>query len=244
MYPHRIRLQLEAALGHPNALVGSNVVRIPENSTHRYTDWANSLTEEQLYLDRFKEVTLLMPTWFIKKDDFLASGMFQEQPCEDLLFLYAHVSRGGKLFKVPEPLTVYRYHEQALTQRKSGFGAIPRKLLLKHRTAAFEKQVLPGWGRFSIWSCGRDGKEFFKNTCPETQQKVVCFADVDPAKVGKDYFHVPLQLRVPIVHVMEVVPPVIILVASNRDNGFQEKFAQWRAKWPDAQEGVDYWHFC
>ena len=44
---------------------------------------------------------------------------------------------------------------------------VPSARCPQHRTAAFERQVLPGWGRFSIWSCGRDGKEFFKvQACP------------------------------------------------------------------------------
>ena len=36
MHPCRIRLQLEAARGRPNAIVGGKFIREPEGSTERY----------------------------------------------------------------------------------------------------------------------------------------------------------------------------------------------------------------
>ena len=45
MHPDRVRLQLAAAQACPGAIVGSNVVRLPPDSQHRFTDWANSLTQ-------------------------------------------------------------------------------------------------------------------------------------------------------------------------------------------------------
>lgn len=44
-------------------LLGCNFVRLPEGSTAHYTEWANSLNDERLGLERFREVTVLQPTW-------------------------------------------------------------------------------------------------------------------------------------------------------------------------------------
>jgi hypothetical protein len=44
-------------------LLGCNFVRLPEGSTAHYAEWANGLTDERLGLERFREVTVLQPTW-------------------------------------------------------------------------------------------------------------------------------------------------------------------------------------
>lgn len=50
--PNRLELQLAACLNSfnpDNCFVGSKFTRLPENSTERYSNWACSLTDEQLY---------------------------------------------------------------------------------------------------------------------------------------------------------------------------------------------------
>ena len=104
-------------------IVGSNVRRIPEGATARYIAWANSLTNEQLYLHQYRECTLLAPTWLLRRDWFEEVGRFHEpQPGskyhleegkapavpDDLIFFNRHLDRGGKLFKTPHTLVVYR----------------------------------------------------------------------------------------------------------------------------------------
>ena len=76
-------------------LIGSKYKRIPEGSTDRYTQWANQLTQEELYtqvnslrrwsLDarRFQIYlahgpTLIMPTWFCARSWFDQLGGFDE----------------------------------------------------------------------------------------------------------------------------------------------------------------------
>lgn len=51
MCSNRIREQLRAAHEQNNEklLIGSKYKRIPEGSTDRYTQWANQMTEEELY---------------------------------------------------------------------------------------------------------------------------------------------------------------------------------------------------
>uniref|UniRef100_A0A8V1AK53 UDP-GlcNAc:betaGal beta-1,3-N-acetylglucosaminyltransferase like 1 n=1 Tax=Gallus gallus TaxID=9031 RepID=A0A8V1AK53_CHICK len=88
MMPQRVRLQHEAAIQHPNSIIGCQVRREPPESTARYTRWINNLTEEQL----------------------LTQGV-----PEDLLFFYKHLQKGGGVLRVNRCLLLYRYHPQAAT---------------------------------------------------------------------------------------------------------------------------------
>ncbi|XP_032304197.1 UDP-GlcNAc:betaGal beta-1,3-N-acetylglucosaminyltransferase-like protein 1 isoform X6 [Coturnix japonica] len=88
MMPQRVRLQHEAAIQHPNSIIGCQIRREPPESTERYTRWVNNLTEEQL----------------------LTQGV-----PEDLLFFYKHLQKGGEVLRVNHCLLLYRYHPQAAT---------------------------------------------------------------------------------------------------------------------------------
>lgn len=175
--PERLERQLAACRRRSGCLVGCQVRRQPEGSTARYIRWANGMSEAQLVLHRFRECTLLMPTWFMARATFEASGRFREEKCEDLLFLQAHVLRGGSLHRVDVVLVEYRYHAAAATH------AIPRQTLLHHRVSAIEVAILEHWPHFSIWGAGRDGRDFFKALQPRLRQRVVAFCDVDEKKV-------------------------------------------------------------
>jgi glycosyltransferase involved in cell wall biosynthesis len=63
MLPGRIAAQVRLVRARPTALVGGNFIRRPVNATVRYTDWANGLSERELWLDQFRECTLILPTW-------------------------------------------------------------------------------------------------------------------------------------------------------------------------------------
>lgn len=74
MLPDRISLQFAAAKKHPQAVIGGNFERIPAGSTHRYARWANGLCEKGIWLDQFREVTMIHPTWFMKREVFERAG--------------------------------------------------------------------------------------------------------------------------------------------------------------------------
>ena len=244
--PERLSRQLEAAAREPSALIGTRVRREPEGSTARYTAWANEMSAQQLVLHRFRECTLLMPTWFLSRASFERAGGFAEEKCEDLLFLQAHVRRGGRLCRVDhvleehaEHLVVYRYHAAAATH------AIPRQTILRHRTAALERDQIGDpvleqlwlWPTLTIWGAGRDGREFFKALRPETRRRVTAFCDVDPKKVGTTYQY--FEHFVPVVHFRDAAPPFVLCVALDRTNGgFEANLASLGLR-----EGKDFLHF-
>ena len=106
-------LRSSLAKKHPNAIIGSNFTRLPKGSTPHYTAWANGLTHEQLYLQQYRECTLIMPTWFMSRRIFEKVGGFDESFTahlpEDLLFFHRHLDMQGELHKSDEELVMYRY---------------------------------------------------------------------------------------------------------------------------------------
>jgi len=103
--PARFATQLAAAQAHPKAIVGSRVFRIPADAQPRWTEWYNGLNETQLMLQRFKEVTVINPTWFMDRRVFVSAGGYNESfpffP-EDMALFYAHIERGGPILRLPE----------------------------------------------------------------------------------------------------------------------------------------------
>ncbi|CAF0977998.1 unnamed protein product [Adineta ricciae] len=91
MCPNRVQEQYRIAVKQTDDafLIGSKYERIPEGSTDRYTQWANNLTEEQLYTQIYLAhgPTLIMPTWFCARSWFDRLGGFDE------------IARGRKFYR-------------------------------------------------------------------------------------------------------------------------------------------------
>jgi len=56
--------------------VGCRFRREPEGSTERYTEWLNSLSIEGLTLQRFRELTIIAPTWAMRREVLDKVGPF------------------------------------------------------------------------------------------------------------------------------------------------------------------------
>ena len=224
MHPHRIAEQAQVLLQSDDRnrlLLGSQFDRDPPDSTWHYAQWANALTKERLMLERYREVTVLQPTWCMMRSRFEALGGYIEgmtnqrfnangilqlvlkdetvkmlRLAEDLRFIHAHMHADGILRIVPKKLLVYRHR---VGQSQS--AQTPRKLLLQLRTLAFEANVLKDWDRFVIWGAGRDGKDFLKALSKEARKKIVCMVDVDHKKIEAGYYYnKEMGLQIPVVH--------------------------------------------
>jgi glycosyltransferase involved in cell wall biosynthesis len=86
MHKHRIAEQthymlksVEPEMRH-RTLLGCTFVRDPPDSTWHYSRWANSLSDERLMLERFREVTILQPTWFLCRSRWSELGGYVEAP--------------------------------------------------------------------------------------------------------------------------------------------------------------------
>jgi len=247
--PKRVELQLKMARKHKDAIVGSGFTRIPENSTTFYTEWCNSLTENQIYLQQYRELTIIQPTWFFHRDVFDRVGGYVEhqskvselRPDEkkpemtpsDLYFFHRHLDFGGKLIRINKPLVIYRHVSGSVCSR------IPRRQLLRARLDPFQRRVLCDWKQFTIWGAGRDGKNFYNDLTEESRDKVVAFCDIDEKKIKRGYHDSRRRKIVPVVHFSQAKPPIVICVAMGRSGGALERnIASLGLK-----EGIDYWHF-
>ena len=56
----------------------------------RYTRWANELTPAELWTHRYRECTLIQPTWFISRATFDSVGGYWEEMAEDLQVTVLH----------------------------------------------------------------------------------------------------------------------------------------------------------
>ena len=244
MMPARIEMQLQLGEKDPLLIVGSQYIRIPECSTKRYTLWSNNLTNDQLYNQIYTSFgpTLINPTWFCSRKVFENAGPFLEMPNgfpEDLEFFYRHLLGGGRLFKVEQPLIIYRYHVSAAS------FSVHENTIWNLRLKQLEANVLSKWKHFTIWNAGKQGRKFFRTVSEENKQKVQALCDVDVKKIIKGFYKCELvgadgkKMTIPVIHFKNAVPPFIICVKINLTNGeFEENL-----KSLNLIEGKDYFHF-
>eukprot|EP00192_Tetraselmis_astigmatica_P009761 CAMPEP_0117659536 /NCGR_PEP_ID=MMETSP0804-20121206/6486_1 /TAXON_ID=1074897 /ORGANISM="Tetraselmis astigmatica, Strain CCMP880" /LENGTH=867 /DNA_ID=CAMNT_0005466203 /DNA_START=78 /DNA_END=2683 /DNA_ORIENTATION=+ len=245
-HPSRLRLQLSAALSAPNStLLGCRFQRDPKDATRHYTAWANSLTDEQLSLQRFRECTVIAPTWFMSRQAFDLSGGFGATLGDDMQLFHRHCLRGGLLRLVGGgknggmPLLTYRHHSASLS------GGTSRGVLLKLRSAAFVQAVLEGpsahgigWDSgFTVWNAGRDGRQFVASLPIHWSRRCKAFCDVDEKKIGsvlevqseeanEEGIRGNTSCQIPVIHWRDATPPLVLCVAMGRTNGAFEGYVQ------------------
>lgn len=243
MSPDRVSKQHQAARSEQNSIIGSKFHREPEGSTERFTKWANTLSQDQLYSQIYTShgPTLIMPTWFCHRSVYNKAGGFSEGGKgvpEDLIFFLRHLELGGGLCRVDADLLMYRYHPGATT------FSIHEDTIWKIRMEYIQKQVLDKWESFTIWNAGKQGKKFYRNLSTANQKKVAAFCDVDPKKIkcGAYIYHESkekIKPTVPIVHFKSAKPPFIICMKLDLTGGeFEKNLASL-----NLEEGVDFFHF-
>lgn len=243
MSPDRVSKQYQAARSEQNSIIGSKFHREPEGSTERFTKWANTLSQDQLYSQIYTShgPTLIMPTWFCHRSVYNKAGGFSEGGKgvpEDLIFFLRHLELGGGLCRVDADLLMYRYHPGATT------FSIHEDTIWEIRMEYIQKQVLDKWESFTIWNAGKQGKKFYRNLLTTNQRKVAAFCDVDPKKIkcGAYIYHESkekIKPTVPIVHFQSAKPPFIICMKLDLTGGeFEKNLASLNLK-----EGVDFFHF-
>ncbi|CAK9075109.1 unnamed protein product [Durusdinium trenchii] len=245
MHPERVERQVEALRAQPpelreRTILGTGFVRMPEDATPRYTQWLNDMTEEQLMSQRFREVTLLHPTWMYHRRVWETVGGYTHDTTvgEDIVFFHQHLEKGGRLLRLREPLLHYRCHPGQRSWR------LPRREVQSAKAAAFERQVLstqPWREGFGVVGAGRDARDFCKALSPEALRKVRAFYEVDPKKIGKSiaFPFADGTHQVPVLEQPKLQIPFVVCVALER--GYQVLSAIARDQ-PTAQEGVDYFH--
>ncbi|KAL3936434.1 MAG: hypothetical protein SGBAC_008252 [Bacillariaceae sp.] len=152
-------------------LLGSSFERDPPDSTWHYSKWANTISQDRLMLERFREVTILQPTWYMCRSRWKLLGGYVEAPLSgtaaDLLESEAQCQRHRLIHKTHDDLMSLRlaedlrfFHEHLakngilrrvntdpplVTYRHNGESQsyrTSRKLLQQLRVLAFERSIL------------------------------------------------------------------------------------------------------
>ena len=171
MLPRRVAAQVAALHRHPTAIAGCVWRRIPVGSSAYWEQWANGLSQRQLWLQQYREATLPMPTWAMSRATFERVGGFEERPpksgeAEDLRFFLRHCElhecesggRAGRddssdsaaalapLVRAEAKEIDDESGEKALMLYRwspnSGCSRVRRRQLLSIRAASFERRVL------------------------------------------------------------------------------------------------------
>jgi len=126
MHPHRIAEQISvllylSPLERHLTLLGCTFNRIPSDSTWHYTQWANTLADDRLVLERFREVTVIQPTWMMTRHRFLTLGGY----ISGLIPLDSNLEINSSLVL---PLQQY-YHHHPYTDHHSAAVHEPYKLI-------------------------------------------------------------------------------------------------------------------
>mmetsp|Transcript_2752 Transcript_2752/g.6448 ORF Transcript_2752/g.6448 Transcript_2752/m.6448 type:complete len:487 (+) Transcript_2752:2-1462(+) len=177
MHRHRIAEQTYYMMNsvvedqRSRTLLGSSFERDPPDSTWHYSKWANTLSQDRLMLERFREVTILQPTWFMCRSRWKLLGGYVEAPLSgtaaDLLESEVQSQRHRLVHKTHDDLKSLRlaedlrfFHEHLakggilrrvntdtplVTYRHNGESQsyrTSRKLLQQLRVLAFERSIL------------------------------------------------------------------------------------------------------
>ncbi|XP_037927928.1 UDP-GlcNAc:betaGal beta-1,3-N-acetylglucosaminyltransferase-like protein 1 [Teleopsis dalmanni] len=244
MLPNRILKQYALAKRHQDAIIGSKFMRIPTNSTCRFSKWANDLDPQKLTLQIYTSngPTVIMPTWFCHRSVYnnISNGFCDDGHGipEDLIFFYKHLDRGGSVLRVDQCLLKYRYHPEATT------FSIAAKTILRIRLRHLIENILqkePWSNGFTIWNAGKQGKTFFRDLPAVEKHKVISFCDVDKKKIQNMYKYFDQVTRkithtIPVLHFTQAKPPLVICMKLDMTNGAFE--ANLRSL--NLTEGTDY----
>lgn len=263
MAPDRITRQLEAAVQNPHAIVGGGFVREPADATEHYTRWCNTMEPLQLVLEQYREITVILPTWFFSRELFEKVGGFEEASpekegeAEDLSYFHRHLSVHAStdnsttsLVRVGDagsPVLMYRFSTTSSSWRT------PRRKLLRLRVQAFEDRVLNGprsralWEQFTVWGGGRDSRQFISELSEAGAARVRALCDVDENKIGKEYFNHRSKSsnppRIPIIHFSEAQGPVVVCVSKRRFSDDLDAELLRNVATLGLTEGHDLWFF-
>jgi len=199
MLSDRVTMQIRDVVANPSSIIGTSWKRFPQNSTEHYQRWANTILNNDMILEQFRENTVQMPTWAMTRKCFddVKGGFNESSPqlgeAEDTKFFHKHLSIHGMENEIHSKLSLLRSgsHDIPLLRYRwtstSGTSRVPRRRLLEVRVSLFEERILkrPLWSTFQIWGCGRDAKNFIAALSNSSRKKIAVLLDLDPQKIGK-----------------------------------------------------------
>jgi hypothetical protein len=149
----------------------------------RYERWINGLvTVEAAARDVFVECPIPHPTLMASRE------VLEYRPCdwpEDYDLVLRLWARGERFRNVDEVVLRWRDHSARLSRTASRYSL---DAFVRCKVAHLRATLLRGFERVIIWGAGPVGKSFARELGPQ----VAAFVDVDPRKIGKQVYGVPV----------------------------------------------------
>jgi glycosyltransferase involved in cell wall biosynthesis len=193
---HRERLgaQYEYLEQHPElAGVGCGIRTFPRSglstSRRQYETWLNSLaTEGDIARDRFVECPLAHPTWFIKREVFLAFGYRDMGWPEDYDLILRLLGAGQRLSIVQRRLLGWRESSTRFSRTNRGYDIESFTRCRAHFLAA---DWLANRPRYGLWGYGSTGRNLARALLLHGK-KPAYIVELHPGRIGQRILGVPV----------------------------------------------------
>lgn len=192
--PRRFELQLGRLREGDVAAVGCRVRYFPDecvaDGARRYEEWLNSLTTpEEHERDLFVECPLAHPTMMLDAQAVRKVGGYQDHGWpEDYDLLLRLWQAGYRMAKVPECLFLWREGARRTSRTHPNYSP---EAFLRCKAHYLRETQLRGDRKAILFGAGPVGKSVAL-ALAEKGVGVLAFVDVDPKKVGRLVYRIPI----------------------------------------------------
>lgn len=192
--PRRLELQLARLREGDVATVGCQVRYFPDEAVadgaRRYQDWLNSLvTPEEHERDLFVECPLAHPTMVLDAEAVRSVGGYQDHGWPEDYDLLLRLWRAGhRMAKVPECLFLWREGPGRTSRTHPSYSP---DAFLRCKAHYLRETQLQGDRKAILFGAGPVGKSVAL-ALSEQGVDVLAFVDVDPKKVGRLIYRIPI----------------------------------------------------
>lgn len=193
-HPRRLSIQFQALQRGLGGVVGCLVRSFPRRSIRpgwrSYENWLNSLRSPQQHRrDLWVESPLCHPSVLTWRNLLLRVGGYRQGDFPEDYDLWLRLSTAGvDLYKVPQPLFLWRDQKDRLTRSDSRYRPQAfRQLKAGHLAAHFDLRRRG----VMIWGAGKEGRQMAKALLA-LEIRIGAFIDVDRKKIGRSVYDVPV----------------------------------------------------
>jgi glycosyltransferase involved in cell wall biosynthesis len=186
--PHRLETQVHALEADQRlAACGGGISYFPDETVRdgarRYQRWINGLvTAEAAARDVFVECPIPHPTLLARREVVAYRQCGWPEDYDLVLRLWA---RGARFRNVDEVVLRWRDHPDRLSRTEPRYSL---EAFVRCKVEHLRATLLRGFDSVVVWGAGPVGKAFAR----ELGEQVVAFVDVDPRKIGKTIYGVPV----------------------------------------------------
>lgn len=183
--PERFEVQLAALEAEGLDACGGGIEYFPEakEGSLRYAQWINGLvTPEAAARDVFVECPLPHPTLVARREVVEYRDCGWPEDYDLVLRLWA---RGARFCNVDRIVLRWRDHPARLSRTEASYGL---DAFVRCKVHHLRATLLRAFDGVVVWGAGPVGKSFGRELGPD----LVAFVEVDPRKIGKEIYGVPV----------------------------------------------------